>query len=65
LARACGASGWVYAVLSAHAAMIANFGERAQQEVWGENPCAHASSSLSSIGRFKRVDGGYLVLERL
>src|SRR5215471_11239058 len=61
IARACGASGWVYAVLSAHAAMIANFSERAQQEVWGDDPCALASSSLSSIGRFKRVDGGYLV----
>jgi 3-hydroxy-9,10-secoandrosta-1,3,5(10)-triene-9,17-dione monooxygenase len=61
IARSCGASGWVYAVLSAHAAMIANFSERAQQEVWGYDPCALASSSLSWIGRFKRVDGGYLV----
>jgi alkylation response protein AidB-like acyl-CoA dehydrogenase len=61
IARACGASGWVYAVLSAHAAMIANFSERAQQEVWGDDPCALASSSLSSIGRFRRVDAGYLV----
>ena len=47
ISRACGASGWVYAVLSAHAAMIANFPERAQQEVWGVNPRALASSSLS------------------
>ena len=61
LARACGASGWVYAVLSAHGAMIANFSGRAQQEVWGGDPHALASSSLSSIGRFKQVDGGYLV----
>src|SRR6516225_10077655 len=61
IARACGASGWVYAVLSAHAAMIANFSERAQQAVWGDDPLALASSSLSSIGRFKAVDGGYLV----
>jgi hypothetical protein len=52
IAHACGASGWVYAVLSAHGAMIANFSERAQQEVWGDDPCALASSSLSSIGRF-------------
>src|SRR5215469_9223577 len=36
IARSCGASGRVYAVLSAHAAMIANFSERAQQEVWGD-----------------------------
>src|ERR1700739_2334244 len=44
IARSCGASGWVYAVLSAHTAMIANFSERAQQEVWGHDPCALASS---------------------
>jgi alkylation response protein AidB-like acyl-CoA dehydrogenase len=61
IARACGASGWVYAVLSAHAAMVANFSERAQQEVWGGNPRALASSSLASMGRFKPVAGGYLV----
>jgi 3-hydroxy-9,10-secoandrosta-1,3,5(10)-triene-9,17-dione monooxygenase len=61
IVRSCGASGWVCAVLSAHAAMIANFSELAQHEVWGDDPCALASSSLSSIGRFKRVDGGYLV----
>lgn len=61
IARACGASGRVCALLSAHAAMIANFSGRAQQEVWGEDPGALASSSLSSIGRFRRVDGGYLV----
>jgi 3-hydroxy-9,10-secoandrosta-1,3,5(10)-triene-9,17-dione monooxygenase len=61
IARACGASGWVYAVLSAHAAMIANFPERAQEEVWGANPRALASSSLASMGQFKRVAGGYVV----
>ena len=50
IVRSCGASGWVCAVLSAHAAMIANFSELAQHEVWGDDPCALASSSLSSIG---------------
>jgi 3-hydroxy-9,10-secoandrosta-1,3,5(10)-triene-9,17-dione monooxygenase len=51
--------------------MIANFSERAQQDVWGDDPCALASSSVSSIGRLKRVDGGWLasaasaLLERL
>jgi 3-hydroxy-9,10-secoandrosta-1,3,5(10)-triene-9,17-dione monooxygenase len=61
IARACGASGWVYAVLSAHAAMIANFPERAQEQVWGSDPRALAASSLFAMGRFRRVDGGYLV----
>jgi alkylation response protein AidB-like acyl-CoA dehydrogenase len=61
IARACGASGWVYAVLSAHAAMIANFPERAQEEVWGHDPLALASSSLFDMGRYRRVAGGYVV----
>ena len=61
IARACGASGWVYAVLSAHAAMIANFPEHAQQQVWGDDPRALAASSLFAMGRFRRVDGGYVV----
>jgi 3-hydroxy-9,10-secoandrosta-1,3,5(10)-triene-9,17-dione monooxygenase len=61
LARACGSSGWVYAVLSAHAAMIANFPERAQEEVWGRDPEALASSSLFDVGRYRRADGGYVV----
>jgi 3-hydroxy-9,10-secoandrosta-1,3,5(10)-triene-9,17-dione monooxygenase len=64
VARACGSSGWVYAVLSAHAAMIANFPERAQNEVWGSDPRALASSSLFDLGRFRRVDGGYVVSGR-
>jgi 3-hydroxy-9,10-secoandrosta-1,3,5(10)-triene-9,17-dione monooxygenase len=61
IARACGASGWVYAVLGAHAAMLANFSERAQEEVWGRNPNTLAASSLTAMRRFKRVDGGYIV----
>lgn len=61
IARACGSSGWVYAVLSAHAAMIANFPERAQAEIWGGDPRALASSSLFDVGRYRRADGGYIV----
>lgn len=61
IARACGSSGWVYAVLSAHAAMIANFPEQAQHEVWDRDPTALASSSLFDMGAARRVQGGYIV----
>jgi 3-hydroxy-9,10-secoandrosta-1,3,5(10)-triene-9,17-dione monooxygenase len=61
IARACGSSGWVYAVLSAHAAMIANFPERAQHEVWDRDPAALASSSLFDMGSARRAEGGYVV----
>lgn len=61
IARACGSSGWVYAVLSAHAAMIANFPEQAQREVWDRDPDALASSSLFDMGTARRADGGYVV----
>src|SRR5262245_33419308 len=49
IARACGVSGWVYAVLGAHAAMIANFSERVQEEVWGRNHDTLAASSLKQV----------------
>jgi alkylation response protein AidB-like acyl-CoA dehydrogenase len=61
IARACGASGWVYAVLSAHAAMVANFPERAQEAVWGDDSLALASSSLFDTGLYRHVEGGYVV----
>jgi alkylation response protein AidB-like acyl-CoA dehydrogenase len=61
ISRACGSSGWVYAVLSAHAAMIANFPERAQRDVWDRDPAALASSSLFDMGTACRADGGYVV----
>jgi alkylation response protein AidB-like acyl-CoA dehydrogenase len=43
----CASSAWVYAVLAEHQWIIAQYPERAQIEVWGNDPLAVASSSLA------------------
>src|SRR6185503_10585404 len=41
----CASSAWVYAVLAEHQWIIAQYPERAQIDVWGDDPLAVASSS--------------------
>jgi 3-hydroxy-9,10-secoandrosta-1,3,5(10)-triene-9,17-dione monooxygenase len=55
----CGSTGWVASVLGVHPWQIALFDERAQQEVWGEDPDTLVSSSYAPAGRLEVVDGGY------
>jgi 3-hydroxy-9,10-secoandrosta-1,3,5(10)-triene-9,17-dione monooxygenase len=55
----CGSTGWVASVLGVHPWQIALFDERAQQEVWGEDPDTLVSSSYAPAGRLQVVDGGY------
>jgi 3-hydroxy-9,10-secoandrosta-1,3,5(10)-triene-9,17-dione monooxygenase len=59
LARGCGSTGWVYAVLSGHSAAIALYPKEAQEEVWGADAAALASSSLIPAGQVERTEGGY------
>jgi len=55
----CGSTGWVTAVLGVHPWQLALFDERAQEEVWGEDPDTLVSSSYAPAGRLTAVDGGY------
>jgi 3-hydroxy-9,10-secoandrosta-1,3,5(10)-triene-9,17-dione monooxygenase len=55
----CGSTGWVASVLGVHPWQLALFDERAQQEVWGEDPDTVVSSSYAPAGRLEVVDGGY------
>jgi 3-hydroxy-9,10-secoandrosta-1,3,5(10)-triene-9,17-dione monooxygenase len=55
----CGSTGWVASVLGVHPWQIALFDERAQQEVWGEDPGTVVSSSYAPAGRLEVVGGGY------
>jgi 3-hydroxy-9,10-secoandrosta-1,3,5(10)-triene-9,17-dione monooxygenase len=55
----CGSTGWVTAVLGVHPWQLALFDERAQQEVWGENPDTLVSSAYAPAGRLTAVEGGY------
>jgi alkylation response protein AidB-like acyl-CoA dehydrogenase len=59
LSLGCASTGWVYGVLAEHSWIVACFPERAQQEVWGEDPLAVASSSLAPRAVARRVPDGW------
>lgn len=59
LAEGCAASAWVYAVLGEHQWILACMPEQAQEDVWGANPLAVASSSLAPRETARDVAGGW------
>ncbi|WP_305093988.1 3-hydroxy-9,10-secoandrosta-1,3,5(10)-triene-9,17-dione monooxygenase oxygenase subunit [Prescottella sp. R16] len=59
LASACGSTGWVASVLGVHPWHLALFDDRAQQDVWGEDPGTLLSSAYAPMGRAVASDGGY------
>src|SRR5271167_4026140 len=59
LTYGCASSAWVYAVLAEHQWIIAQYPEKAQIDVWGEDPRAVASSSLAPREAARRVPGGW------
>ncbi len=64
VAEACSSTSWVLGVVAVHNWQMALFDERAQEDVWGENPAALISSSYAPTGRVKRVDGGFEISGR-
>jgi 3-hydroxy-9,10-secoandrosta-1,3,5(10)-triene-9,17-dione monooxygenase len=59
LTEGCPSSAWVYAVLGEHQWLLASYPERAQEDVWGEDPRALASSSLAPRATAERTVGGW------
>src|SRR5277367_2558492 len=59
LTHGCASSGWVYAVLAEHQWIIAQYPEKAQIDVWGDDPEAVAASSLAPRAAAKPVTGGW------
>lgn len=59
LARGCGATAWVYGVLSDHQITIGMYPAAAQDDVWGATPEAIVCSGLALGGEAWRDDGGY------
>jgi 3-hydroxy-9,10-secoandrosta-1,3,5(10)-triene-9,17-dione monooxygenase len=58
-ARGCASTGWNVGNLLIHHWMLALYDERAQQEVWGDNPEALIASGIAyPQGSGKRVPGG-------
>jgi len=59
IAAVCGATGWVSGVLAVHPWELALLPERAQRDVWGENPRTRLSSSYAPTGRVEPAGGGF------
>lgn len=54
---------WVVGVVGIHAYHLAFFDERAQEEVWGQDPTTLISSPYAP-GKARRVDGGFVLSGR-
>ena len=62
LARGDASVGWNLANLQVHDWMLALYDERAQEEVWGENPDALIASGIAfPQGQGRRAEGGFVV----
>jgi 3-hydroxy-9,10-secoandrosta-1,3,5(10)-triene-9,17-dione monooxygenase len=59
IASACGSTGWVSSVIGVHPWQLGIFDDRAQQEVWGDDPGTLISSSYAPMGRATPTDGGF------
>ncbi|WPN20831.1 p-hydroxyphenylacetate 3-hydroxylase oxygenase component [Pseudomonas marginalis] len=60
LAGACASTAWAMSLLCTHSHQLALFSAQLQQEVWGTDPNATASSSIAPFGRTEEVEGGVL-----
>ena len=65
LARGCASTGWNAANLLIHHWMLALYDERAQEEVWGQNPDALIASGIAyPQGQGSATAGGFIVSGR-
>jgi 3-hydroxy-9,10-secoandrosta-1,3,5(10)-triene-9,17-dione monooxygenase len=62
IARGCASTSWNLANLMMHHWLLASYEERAQEEVWGDNPDALIAAAIAyPQGRGRKVDGGFLI----
>ncbi|MHA5048127.1 acyl-CoA dehydrogenase family protein [Streptomyces sp. SD15] len=64
LARGCGSTAWVATLINVCNWMAGLYPERAQQEVWGENPDARVCGVLAPSATSRAVEGGLVVTGR-
>ncbi|EPJ44072.1 MAG: acyl-CoA dehydrogenase [Osedax symbiont Rs2] len=60
IAGACGGTAWSSSLLATHSHQMAMFSKQAQDDFWGENPDATASSSIAPFGKVVETEGGVL-----
>lgn len=61
LAGACGGTAWAFSLLCTHSHQLAMFSKQLQDEIWGENPDATASSSIAPFSTIEETEGGVLL----
>ncbi|WP_236789620.1 acyl-CoA dehydrogenase family protein [Amycolatopsis sp. GM8] len=61
IASCCGASGWVSGIVGVHPWELGLLPDKAQEEVWGDDPDTWISSTYMPGGIAKPVDGGYIL----
>jgi 3-hydroxy-9,10-secoandrosta-1,3,5(10)-triene-9,17-dione monooxygenase len=59
ISRQSSSAGWVTGVVGVHAWNLGLFDDRAQREVWGDDPDVWISSSYGPAGTAREVAGGY------
>ena len=59
LGEACMSTGWVGGVIGVHPFQLALFDERAQEEVWADDPDCLMSSSYAPVAKVERVGDGF------
>ncbi|OIJ63454.1 acyl-CoA dehydrogenase family protein [Streptomyces mangrovisoli] len=64
LARGCGSTAWVTTLVNVCNWMVGLYPERAQREVWGEDPDARVCGVLAPSATSRAVDGGLVVTGR-
>ena len=58
IATACGSTAWAFSLLAEHSHQLALYSKELQDEIWGEDPDAVASSSIAPYGKSEEVEGG-------
>ena len=59
LSRESPSAGWVAGVIGVHPWQLALFDDRAQRDIWGDDPATMHSSSYNPTGKAEKVAGGY------
>ncbi len=59
ISRVSPSAGWVAGVIGVHPWQLALFSDKAQREMWDEDPTAMHSSSYNPTGKAGKVAGGY------
>lgn len=60
LAGACASTAWAMSLLCTHSHQLAMFSKQLQDEVWGPDLDATASSSIAPFGKVEEVPGGVM-----